>query len=153
MNEPGDPATSAVERLLQSRAAHAPPPALRTRVLGAVANALEETIPGDADAWRARPSDPSTLEWLPVSVALAAALSVLLVTTLSRHAASESGIVATDRRLLTLTERARAAGVSLDAEPPSPSWLAGRAVRDGRDTPADTTMRSVDTRLFLQGEL
>ena len=147
MNTPFDPARSAVEQLLHDRTPQQPPAALRTRVLAAVDAVLHD----DQPVQRLEPA--GTFPWLAGGALMTTALSLVLVVTLSSELSRQRVGAATDCPLLSFTQRAEAAGITLDVMPPSTVQLAGGLPRD-TDIPRDhDTLHVLDTRSFLQGDL
>jgi len=147
MNVPFSPDTADIERMLHDRTLTVPPPALRSRVLAAVADAIDDHRP----ARRVKPADG--FAWLPGGVLLATALSLLLVMMLSREAASHRTGSATERPLISFAERAAAAGITLESGPPSAVRLAGVQPYDPAIPSSPDTLQSLDARGFLQGDL
>ena len=147
MNTPFDPETSAVEQMLHDRTPHSPPPALRTRVLAAVDDVLRDDWPMK----RAEPAD--RFQWLPVGVLLATALSLLIAVAVSWDPAAHSVGAATDRPLLSFAQRAEAAGIALELDPPAADRLASVQPIDTSSPRHGHILHSLDTRSFLQGDL
>lgn len=170
MSKPDDHEASTVERILRHRGGHAPSPMLRARVLAAVDRVLSSgEYSSHADPVASAPGFLQSMHGLffpsstqpdgapggfgaamPGTAALLTMFSLLLATTLSRNAVSERLSAASDRRLISFVERARLAGITLDADAPSTARLAGR---DVPVDPGNHIMRSIDTHLFLHGEL
>jgi hypothetical protein len=157
VNTPFDSGTSAVEKLLHDRMRHAPPPALRSRVLAAVEEALPKKVPGTKCGQDAQSHDPQYADLADLVPGtffffFFTALSLLLVMILSRDVASHRAGSATERPMLSFAQRAKAAGITLDVAAPSTSHMAGRGTHDDGARPHDI-LRSIDTHRFLQGEL
>lgn len=157
MSDHLDPDTSAIERMLRDRTRQAPPPALRTRVLAAVDEALpkKKKVPATTCGHDAQRHYPEYADVVAGTFLMATALSVLLVTTLSSATGSHRGGSSPDRPMLSFAQRAEAAGIALDSEPPAIERLAGgRArARDADVARPDESLRSIDARSFLQGDL
>jgi hypothetical protein len=147
MTSPFDREQSAVERMLHDHTRQAPPPALRSQVLTAV----EEALHDDRPMRRAEPAGGS--EWLPVGILLATALSLLFVAMLSSAAASRRIGDTTERPLLSVAQRAEAAGITLDVMPTPAVQVAGGLPRDTAIPRHRNTLHVLDTRSFLQGDL
>ena len=84
---------------------------------------------------------------------MATALSLLIIAMLSSEAASRRVIAATERPLLSFTQRAEAAGITLDAMPPPTVQLASGLPRDTASPRHRNPFHVLNTRSFLQGDL
>ena len=147
MNTPFDPARSAIERMLHDRTLQTPPPELRTRVLAAVDAVLHD----DRPVQRLEPA--GTFPWLVGGALMTTALSLVLVVTLSSELSRQRVGATADCPLLSFTQRAEAAGITLDAMPPPAVQLAVGQPYDTAIPRHLDTLHVLDTRSFLQGDL
>ena len=153
MTSPFDPELSAVERMLTDRARQSPPPTLRPRVLAAVDDVLPKKVPATKFGQAAQRHPPEYAELVAGTWLMGTALSLLLVAMLSREATSRRVVAATDRPLLSFSQRAEAAGITLDVIPPSTDRLASVQPIDTSSPRHGHILHSLDTRFFLQGDL
>ncbi len=147
MSDDMDSGASAVERMMHDRVRQAPPPALRSRVLTAVADVLHD------DRYEQPSQLAAEIHRLTVGGLMATALSLLLMIMLSWAAVSHPVGSATVRPMLSFAQRAEAAGITLDIASPSTAHVAGRDIRLDEGARPRDIFRSIDSRLFLQGEL
>ena len=153
MTTPFDPRMSAVERVLHDRGLHAPPAGLRRRVLTAVDETLQKKVPATKYGEAAQRNPLECADLVAGTFVMITALSLLIVATLSSEATSHQVSAATDRPLLSFAQRAEAAGLTLDVEPPLAMRLADRqpdhvAIPLQRDIPGP-----LDSRSFLKGDI
>ena len=147
MSDEMDPGASTIERMLHKRPPQMPPSALRTRVLAAVADVLQ-------DDRCVQPLQPAAeVHWLTVGGLVATALSLLLVATLSRAATSHPVGRAADRPILSFVQRAEVAGIALDMASPTTAYVADHDVNNNGVARPPDILRSIDAHRFLQGEL
>lgn len=163
MTSPSDRELSAVERMLADRTLQPLPPELRTRVLAAVDDALQKKVPEkmvpatrSGHAAKQYPPDydpPGYADLVAGTVLIGTALSLLIIAILSGEAASLRIGDTTERPLLSFAQRAEAAGITLDAMPPSTVQLAGGLPYETNVPQHRDTLQVLDTRSFLQGDL
>ena len=153
MTSPFDPKLSAVERMLTDRTLQPPPPALRSRVLTAIDAVLPKTVPGTKYGQAALPHPPEYADLVPGTVLMGTALSLLIIVMLSSEAASRRIGGTNERPLLSFAQRAEAAGITLDAMPPATVQLASGLPYDTEIPRHNDTLRVLNTRSFLQGDL
>ena len=158
MTSPFDPELSAFERMLHDRTRQSPPPALRSRVLTAVDAVLPKTappktVPGTKYGQAAQPHPPEYADLVPGTVLMGTALSLLIIVMLSGEVASRRIGGTTERPLLSFAQRAEAAGITLDAMPPSTVQLAVGLPRDTDIPRHREPFHVLNTRSFLQGDL
>ena len=164
MTSPCDPERSAVERMLHDRTLQTPPPALRSRVLAAVDDVLPKKVPKMVPATTkmvpatkygqtAQRHPPEYADLVAGTFLLATALPLLFVAMLSSAAASRRIGDTTERPLLSFTQRAEAAGITLDVMPPHAVQVAGGRPYDTLIPRHRSTLHVLDTRSFLQGDL
>jgi hypothetical protein len=153
MNTPFHDDTSALEQMLHDRKTQSPPPALRSRVLAAVDNALLKKVPATNYGKAEQHHPPEYADLVAVTFLIGTALSLLIIAILSGEVASRRIGTATERPLLSFAQRAEAAGITLDVTPPPAVQLAvGQPYDTAIPRPRDT-FHVLDTRSFLQGDL
>ena len=164
MTSPCDPERSAVERMLHDRTLQTPPPALRSRVLAAVDDVLPKKVPKMVPATTkmvpatkygqtAQRHPPEYADLVAGTFLTVTALSLLIIAMLSSEAASRRVSAAPERPLLSFTQRAEAAGITLDVMPPSTDRLTSVQPIDTSSPRHGHIFHVLDTRSFLQGDL
>jgi hypothetical protein len=81
------------------------------------------------------------------------ALSLLIIAMLSSGVASRRIGGTTERPLLSFTQRAEAAGITLDLDLPAADRLTSVQPSDTSSSRHGHILHSLDTRSFLQGDL
>ncbi|MCX7431074.1 MAG: hypothetical protein NTY17_08745 [Planctomycetia bacterium] len=153
MTSPFDPKLSAVERMLTDRTLQPPPPALRSRVLTDIDAVLPKTVPGTKYGQAAQPHPPEYADLVAGTFLMGTALLLLIIAMLSSEAASRRIGGTNERPLLSFAQRAEAAGITLDAMPPATVQLASGLPYDTEIPRHNDTLRVLNTRSFLQGNL
>lgn len=150
MTRPGDHETAAVERLLANRSRHAPPPELRARVLAAVDDVLQKVpaIKSGEHGVKESRSFPDV-----VAGTFWTALSIVLVVTLSSAGAWQHGDPSADHPLLSFAQRAEAAGIVLDLDPPAARRLASAQPHPAASPRRGDFLHVLDAHRLLKGAL
>jgi hypothetical protein len=146
MTRPDDHETDAIERLLANRSRHIPPPELRARVLAA-AQKVPATKSGEHGG-KESPRYPDL-----VAGTFWAALSLVLVVTLSSVVAWQRGGPSVDHPLLSFARRAEAAGITLDLDPPAAERLASAQPHDAAGPRRGDFLHGLDAHSLFKGEL
>jgi hypothetical protein len=153
MNTPFDPHASAVEKMLHDRTRQTPPLALRSRVLASIDAVLPKKVPATKFGQAAQPHSPEYADLVAGTFLMAAVLSLLIVALLLGEAASSRLAAVPEPPRLSFTQRAEAAGITLDPEPPSTGHIAVSRPHDTAVPRRGNILSSLDTRFFLQGDL
>ena len=90
---------------------------------------------------------------VPGTFLMGTALSLLIIAILSSKAALRDIGDSTERPMLSFAQRAEAAGITLDSDPPSTARLAVSQPYDAAIPHHRDTLHLLDTRSLLQGDL
>ena len=112
-----------------------------------------KTVPGTKYGQAAQRHPPEYADLVPGTVLMGTALSLLILATLASEAASRRIGGTTEPPMLSFTQRAEAAGITLDVMPPPAVQLAGGQPYDTAAPRHREPFHVLDARSFLQGDL
>ena len=110
-------------------------------------------VPGTKYGQAAQPHPPEYADLVPGTFLMGTALSLLIIAILSSKAALRDIGDSTERPMLSFAQRAEAAGITLDSDPPSTARLAVSQPYDAAIPHHRDTLHLLDTRSLLQGDL